>query len=116
MSHLIYDSASLDTADFEYSVGQCSHAQELLSLAVKHLSMSKLLEAKKACKELLINNPNHPMALQVLGIVSNQMGDTKIAFSMSLLATNIGGTMSSEPFRKPPHNMGENLNIFASAL
>ena len=53
--------------------------QQAIELAVEHHTAGELSKAESICQQILKSDPNHPVALHLLGVVANQSGKNDIA-------------------------------------
>ncbi|MBC8337878.1 MAG: tetratricopeptide repeat protein [Rhodospirillales bacterium] len=54
-------------------------AQDALDSALKHLATGNLPEAEKLCQHVLQADPDHPIALNMLGVIAHHVGKNDIA-------------------------------------
>jgi tetratricopeptide (TPR) repeat protein len=56
--------------------------QEALDLGVKHHNAGRLPEAESIYQQVLLSDPNQPVALQLLGVIAHQMGKNDAAVEL----------------------------------
>ena len=63
--------------------------QELLNSAVQHHNQGRLPEAESIYQKILLSDPNQPIALHLLGVISHQAGKNEIAIELISKAIHI---------------------------
>ena len=61
---------------------QTSTIQQSLDLALQHHQAGRLPEAESLYQQILQDDPNHPAALHMLGVLANQFGQNEIAVEL----------------------------------
>ena len=59
-----------------------SSTQQAIHLALQHHNAGRLLEAEDIYQNILRNEPNHPVALHLLGVIAHQAGRNEIAVNL----------------------------------
>jgi len=95
--------------------------QQLQIAAMGHLQAGRLTEADAACRELLSRTPDDGNALQMLGIISHQMGhvDAAIGFLQRAVAINpqaAGHQINLGSVLASAGRVSEALDAFAKAV
>ena len=56
--------------------------QQAIDLAVQHHEAGRLSEAESIYQQILQNDPNHPVALHLLGVIAHQTGKNVAAVDL----------------------------------
>ncbi len=81
--------------------------QQALDIAVRHQTADRLSEAESIYRQILQVEPDHPVALHMLGVIAHQMGDFEAAFEL------IAQVIAIEPDHAGAHN---NLGLVLQKL
>ena len=63
--------------------------QQAIELALQHHNAGRLSEAENIYKQVLRDDPNHPVALHLLGVISHQLGKNEAAVDLINKAISI---------------------------
>ena len=59
-----------------------------INLAVQHHGAGRLSEAERVCQKLLKQDPNQPVALHLLGVITHQLGNNEAAADLIARPSN----------------------------
>ncbi len=75
--------------------------QQAINLAVQHYSAGDLAKAESIYQQILQSDPNHPVALHLLGVIAHQVGKNDIAVDL------IGKALTAQPdYVEAYYNLG----------
>jgi len=75
--------------------------QQAIDLAMQHSSAGDLSRAESICQQILQSDPDHPVALNLLGGIAHQVGKTDIAADL------IGKALATRPdYAEANYNLG----------
>jgi Flp pilus assembly protein TadD len=78
--------------------GNAPDIQQALNLALQHYGAGELSKAEDIYKKILKSDSNHPVALHLLGVLSNQMSKNDIAVEL------IKQALATKPYNAEAHN------------
>ena len=78
-----------------------------IDLAVQHFSAGRLSEAERICEQILQNDPNQPVNLHLLGVITHQLGKNEAAADLIAKAVELKPDLTAAHF---------NLAIVLTAL
>lgn len=66
--------------------------------AVQHFSAGRLSEAERICQQILRKDPNHPVTLHLLGVITHQLGNNEAAADFIVKAVELEPDMTAAHF------------------
>ena len=69
-----------------------------INLAIEHHGAGRLSEAERVCQDILKQEPNQPVVLHLLGVISHQLGNNKAAADLITRAVELGPDMTAAHF------------------
>ena len=96
----------MTTACFKQSEMSQLTLQQAIDLALEHHRAGRLKQAEQMYRQVLSVQPNHPWALQLLGMIAHQVGNSKLAIDLIKRAIAIDPNVAD--FH---NNLGEILRV-----